>query len=82
MPDIIGKDHYQLVAKVKEILATYHQSRDLVEVGAYVKGSNSRLDYALQHLEAINDFLKQSNEEKETLNSTLKRLKTLLGQDE
>ena len=47
MPDIIDSDHYQRSMRFNEIFATYKEAEDLINIGAYVKGSNSQIDHAL-----------------------------------
>jgi flagellar biosynthesis/type III secretory pathway ATPase len=47
MTDICKPDHLQLANNVRELLATYRDSSDLIEVGAYVAGSNPKVDRAI-----------------------------------
>jgi FliI/YscN family ATPase len=59
MPDVTSTDHRRHAAQIREWMAVEHESEDLVNVGAYVAGSNPRLDDALAHRERINAFLCQ-----------------------
>ncbi|MES1208211.1 MAG: FliI/YscN family ATPase, partial [Pseudomonadota bacterium] len=53
MNDVVGDEQRQLARTAREVLATYRESADLVEVGAYTAGSNPRLDRALRCLPAL-----------------------------
>jgi flagellum-specific ATP synthase len=61
-------------AKMMRLLAVYREAEDLVNVGAYVKGSNPEIDLALAKIEAINTFLRQGIEEKVSLADTWREL--------
>jgi flagellum-specific ATP synthase len=78
MVDIADKGHQAAAGKVREALAVYRDARDLVNIGAYVKGSNPRIDHALEHLDAINGFLKQDMDEAAGYPETVKKLTGLL----
>jgi flagellum-specific ATP synthase len=43
----------------KDILATYREAEDLINIGAYAEGSNPKIDLAIQKIEAFNQFLRQ-----------------------
>ena len=59
MRDIVSKEHFQLAGQVREILATYREAEDLINIGAYAAGSNARIDFALAKIEVVNQFLHQ-----------------------
>jgi flagellum-specific ATP synthase len=59
MPDVTGVEHRQKAGEVRQWLASLRDSEDLVSVGAYVAGSNPRIDTALARREAIDAFLCQ-----------------------
>ena len=59
MEDITSKEHRKAANKLLEVLATYEESKDLVSIGAYERGSDPKLDYALDKLDEINNFLQQ-----------------------
>ena len=40
------------------MLASYNEAEDLINIGAYAKGSNPKIDYAISKIDAINDFLR------------------------
>jgi FliI/YscN family ATPase len=64
-------------AALREALATYRDARDLVAVGAYVAGSDPRIDHALAAREPINRFLRQDRGERTTLAESRQQLAAL-----
>lgn len=83
MGDIVSKEHNQAAAGLRELLAVYEESEDLLNIGAYKKGNNPRLDWAVGHRRAVLDFLRQPVEEGSSWKATLEALKDLpvLGGD-
>ncbi|MDI6785962.1 MAG: flagellar protein export ATPase FliI [bacterium] len=75
MVDIVPKAHMQSARKLKEVVATMKDAQDLINIGAYVKGSNPKIDYALTMIDKVNNFLKQDMYEhskyKDTINNIL-----------
>ena len=59
MPDVVDKNHYSAASALRDVLATYRDAEDLINIGAYVPGSNPRVDLALSKIEAIRHFLRQ-----------------------
>ena len=62
MPDVTTPEHRQAAARVRGWMAAIRDSEDLVSVGAYVEGSNPRIDEARARQQAIEDFLRQSSD--------------------
>jgi flagellum-specific ATP synthase len=60
MSDVAGDSHRETAAAAREVLATYREAADLVEVGAYQAGTNPRVDKALACIHRVNEVLKQS----------------------
>jgi flagellum-specific ATP synthase len=79
MVDLASDEHKLAAGKVREILATYRQARDLVNIGAYVQGSDPKVDRALQRIDAVNAFLKQGIEETNPFAMTVEKLKALVA---
>lgn len=79
MRDIISPRHLELTGKARGVLASYAEAEDLINIGAYAKGSNPKIDYAISKIDAINDFLKQGFNETTTLNQSLELLGSLLS---
>ena len=79
MRDIISPRHLELAGKAREVLASYEDAEDLINIGAYAKGSNSKIDYAINKIDAVNDFLKQGYDQTTTLKKSLEQLGTVLS---
>ncbi|MEW6701358.1 MAG: flagellar protein export ATPase FliI [Bacteroidota bacterium] len=78
MPDIIDHDHYQRALRFNEILATYKEAEDMINIGAYVKGSNPHIDHALNKITQLRGFLKQEIFEKALYNDSVERLSSII----
>jgi len=78
MSDVTGAEHRKLAMEAREVLATYREAADLVEVGAYVAGSNPRVDRALRSVHLVNALFRQGPQERYSLESTLDGLKRAL----
>ncbi len=78
MPDVVTKDHRKRAAVFNEILATYNEAEDLINIGAYVKGSNPQIDHALSKIKFLRGFLKQDMNEKALYEETVNRLNEII----
>lgn len=67
-------DQLKAAAKLREALACYQHSEDLLQLGAYVSGSNAKLDASIRARERILGFLRQGPHEKAALPETLASL--------
>ncbi|MBC7325282.1 MAG: flagellar protein export ATPase FliI [Moorella sp. (in: Bacteria)] len=79
MPEIVPSEHFRQAGRLRDLLATYRQAEDLINIGAYVSGSNPKVDEAIKYNNAITDFLKQDMLEVSPLEDTLTRLQRLAG---
>ncbi len=79
MIDVVSEDHYATANRIREILAVYRESEDLINIGAYNKGSNPKIDLAIEKIGAITAFLRQGINERSTFEETIKRLKSLVN---
>ena len=77
MPDVTAVDHRVKAGQVRDWLATIQSSEDLVNVGAYVPGSNPRIDEALGKRDAIDTFLQQSSEDLKPFDNAVSALRNL-----
>ena len=77
MSAIADKEHKQAAGKLKNVLATYHDAEDLINIGAYKKGSNPDIDYSIEKIKPVNEFLMQATDEKVTFEQTVKLLEQL-----
>ncbi len=64
MSQIATKEHKQMAGRLKNVLATYNEAEDLINIGAYKSGSNPNIDYAIAKIDAVNAFLCQETDEK------------------
>ncbi len=78
MPDIVPTDHRTRAMEFNEILSSYNEAEDLINIGAYVKGSNPQIDHALNKIQDLRKFLKQDMKEKALYEDTIARLETLI----
>ena len=78
MPDIVSSDHKKRAVAFNEILATYKEAEDLINIGAYVKGSNPQIDHALTKINLLRNFLKQEITEKAVFEETVSRLNQII----
>ncbi len=74
MPSIVSRPHLEGAGRLRELLATYERSRDLVTIGAYQAGTDPRLDEAIERLPAIEAFLRQRPDEAQPLDVTVSQL--------
>lgn len=77
MIDITNEEHRRVANKLKETIAAYRNAEDLINIGAYVKGSNPSIDYAVSKIGEINKFLIQGIEEKTEFEETINWLKSI-----
>ncbi|MDH8676632.1 flagellar protein export ATPase FliI [Fusibacter bizertensis] len=78
MPNIIDEEHLLAALRFKEILATYRNSEDLINIGAYAKGTNPHIDLAISKIDQINAFLKQRTNERAEFDTSLDVLKEIV----
>lgn len=64
MSSIASKEHKQIAGKIKEVLATYNEAEDLINIGAYKAGSNPDIDFAISKIRQVNEFLMQDVDSK------------------
>jgi flagellum-specific ATP synthase len=77
MVDLGSPQHKKAAGAARDMLAAYRGAKDLINIGAYVKGTDSRIDRSLLHIDALNDFLKQGIDEKDSLQNAVQRLEAL-----
>jgi len=77
MPDIISKEHKIAAAELKKALAIYTDAEDLINIGAYVKGSNEKIDYAISLIDNILGFIQQSTDERFEFDEVLNLLNAI-----
>lgn len=77
LPSIVDKGHLQLIGKVREVLSNYKKNEMLIKIGEYKPGSDRDADFAINHINKVNNFLKQGTHEKSSFQETLAQLQAL-----
>ena len=77
MSSIADKDHKAVAGKLKNVLATYSDAEDLINIGAYKSGSNPDIDYAISKIGKVNEYLMQDVDSKFLLDDELVMLKEI-----
>lgn len=75
---VASPEHVRLAQKLREILATYHEAEDLINIGAYKAGSNPRIDKAIKLIDGVNQFLRQQVEDPTDFTQCVRQLQSLL----
>jgi flagellum-specific ATP synthase len=76
MSDIITDEHKAVAGSIKKAMATYIDAEDLINIGAYVKGSNGKIDYAINVYDNILRFIEQDTHDR----FSFEEVKELLGE--
>ncbi|WP_028273860.1 flagellar protein export ATPase FliI [Atopococcus tabaci] len=79
MKEIVDEKQYVLAGKLRENMAIYSESKDLIDVGAYQKGSNPLVDQAIRFNQPIKQFLRQRVEDRSPYENTVQQLETLFS---
>ena len=77
MPDVTTQEHRKAATYVMDMLATYREAEDLINIGAYVKGSSQKIDKAVAMIERIRTFLRQGMNEASVLSDAIEKLMEL-----
>ncbi len=77
MSQIVDRNHKHAAGKLKNVLATYNESEDLINIGAYKSGSNPNIDYAIEKIDAVNAYLIQAVEDRFSFEESVKMLEDL-----
>lgn len=78
MRAVISPEQMEWASKIKEWMATYQQAEDLINIGAYIRGSNLRIDTAISVHEKINEFLRQRIHERANFADTMAHLQAIV----
>lgn len=78
MPNIISDRHKELANNIKTILSIYKDSEDLINIGAYQKGSSQEIDLAIEKIDSINNFLMQSTEEHKSFDEIIDDMSSIV----
>jgi len=79
MTDVMDKEHMARAREFLEIMAVYRKSEDLINIGAYARGSNPKIDKAIAMIDGLDGYLCQQVEEKTSLTNSAKDLAALIS---
>lgn len=79
MVELASQPHLSAASKLRSILATYRNNEDLINIGAYSRGSNPQIDAAISMIDSVNRFLCQGVNEKVSLTDSVAELIQMMG---
>ena len=79
MVNVASESHIALNQILRRTLATYREAEDLINIGAYVQGSNPEIDYAISKYSLIQEFIQQGMNEHTPLRECVERLQEIFG---
>jgi flagellum-specific ATP synthase len=74
MSDIVPPELVKVASEIRDIIASYQDAEDLITIGAYKPGQNPRVDRAVEKIDLVNQFLKQSSSEKSSIEESWKMM--------
>lgn len=77
MSSVADREHKKAAGKLKNVLATYNEAEDLINIGAYKHGSNKNIDYAISKIDEVNEFLIQGVDEKYAFDEIVRKLREI-----
>ena len=80
MSQIAERDHKNYAGRLKNVLATYNEAEDLINIGAYKSGSNPEIDYAIHKIQEVNQFLMQEVGDRFTFEESVALLKQIFAE--
>ncbi len=80
MSAIATPEHKKVAGQLKNVLATYNEAEDLINIGAYKRGSNPDIDYAVEKIAEVNTFLLQETHTKFSFEDEIDMLSQIFGE--
>lgn len=81
MNSLVTREHFDAANRFRDLLNTYEQSEDLINIGAYKKGSSKEIDEAIEYYPKIISYLKQRTDEKISMEESITLLNKLFAGD-
>jgi flagellum-specific ATP synthase len=78
MPSVVSPEHFARMQLFRRIYSRYQQNRDLISVGAYVPGSDKDIDFAVERMPHLRQFMQQGLKERVTFDEALQRLNRIV----
>jgi flagellum-specific ATP synthase len=72
--DIVPENYLAVASKARDIIATYREAEDLITIGAYKPGQNPKVDFAVERIDALNEFLKQKSKDGSNIQDSWQKL--------
>lgn len=82
MSSIAAKEHIEVAGRLKNVLATYNEAEDLINIGAYKSGSNPEIDFAISKINQVNEFLMQDVDSKYLFEEEINMLSDIFSEAE
>ena len=79
MNEIAEEEHKKSASLARDILATYKDAEDLINIGAYENGSNKNIDMSIAYIDKVNDYLKQMVNENIPFENSKKMLSNMFN---
>lgn len=79
MNAVVTEEHAQVAARFREVLAAYESKRDLIALGAYEYGTDDRVDFAIDVIDELEQFLRQRTDDATPYDETLAHMLSILG---
>ena len=79
MPEVTSELHQKMAQLFRGTLATYREAEDLINIGAYVRGSNPEIDYAIQKYPMMLEFMRQGMRENTPFEECISQLQNIFG---
>ena len=76
---VVSQDHKQVAGRLRELMAKYQEVELLVKIGEYKRGADSLADQAIDRMDQIRIFLRQSTDEHVNFEQTLAHLKSVVA---
>jgi flagellum-specific ATP synthase len=80
MIEIVSEKHRKAANKLRSVVATYQDAKDLIDIGAYKSGSNPKIDYALNAIDACTEFLRQEITDQVSFETAVESLTNLFSE--
>ena len=82
MSAVADSKHKKAAGKLKNVMATYNEAEDLINIGAYKKGSNKNIDFAISKIDQVNDFLLQATHDKFSFEDEVAQLEDMFPDED
>jgi flagellum-specific ATP synthase len=81
MHNVVSREHFEMARRFRSINSRFEKGRDLVQIGAYVGGSDPALDEAIRLHEAMSVFLQQDMFSSASLEDSLRQMASAVDRD-